>query len=135
MYICRKLVYYCEGNLYAIFYNLLLPYYYLIMYFQDIILSLQKFWISKGCILLQPYDSEVGAGTSHPATVLRCLDPMPWNICYVQPSRRPADGRYGENPNRVQHYYQMQVIMQPSPENMQQLAIKSLQQVSISCKE
>ena len=105
------------------------------MYFQDIILSLQKFWISKGCILLQPYDSEVGAGTSHPATVLRCLDPMPWNICYVQPSRRPADGRYGENPNRVQHYYQMQVIMQPSPENMQQLAIKSLQQVSISCKE
>ena len=105
------------------------------MYFQDIILSLQKFWIDKGCILLQPYDIEVGAGTSHPATTLRCLDANPWNIVYVQPSRRPTDGRYGENPNRTQHYYQFQVLMKPSPENIQELCLKSLEVVGIDMKK
>jgi glycyl-tRNA synthetase alpha chain len=105
------------------------------MYFQDIILNLQKFWIDKGCILLQPYDIEVGAGTSHPATTLRCLDANPWNVVYVQPSRRPTDGRYGENPNRTQHYYQLQVLMKPSPENIQELCLKSLEVVGIDMKK
>lgn len=96
------------------------------MYFQDLILALQKFWADRGCIVQQPYDMEVGAGTFHPATLLRCLGPEPWNTAYVQPSRRPADGRYGENPNRLQHYYQFQVIMKPSPKNIQDIYIESL---------
>lgn len=104
------------------------------MYFQDIILSLQNFWIAQGCILLQPYDIEVGAGTSSPATTLRCLDANPWNVVYVQPSRRPTDGRYGENPNRTQHYYQLQVLMKPSPENIQELCLKSLETLGIDMK-
>jgi len=95
------------------------------MYFQDLIFNLQKFWTEKGCILLQPYDIEVGAGTSHPATTLRALEPKPWNIVYVQPCRRPTDGRYAENPNRMQHYYQMQVILKPSPDNIQELCLES----------
>src|SRR3712207_2812776 len=82
--------------------------------FQDLILALQQFWGEQGCVILQPYDMEVGAGTFHPATTLRALGPKPWNAAYVQPSRRPKDGRYGENPNRLQHYYQFQVIMKPS---------------------
>jgi len=105
------------------------------MYFQDIILNLQKFWIDNGCILLQPYDMEVGAGTSHPATTLRCLDANPWNVVYVQPSRRPTDGRYGENPNRTQHYYQLQVLMKPSPDDIQELCLKSLEVVGIDMKK
>ncbi len=105
------------------------------MYFQDIIFNLQKFWSDKGCMLLQPYDIEVGAGTSHPATTLRCLDADPWNVVYVQPSRRPTDGRYGQNPNRTQHYYQLQVIMKPSPENIQELCLKSLEVVGIDMKK
>ncbi len=105
------------------------------MYFQDIIFNLQKFWADQGCMMLQPYDMEVGAGTSHPATTLRCLDANPWNIVYVQPSRRPTDGRYGENPNRTQHYYQLQVIMKPSPENIQELCLKSLEVVGIDMKK
>ena len=84
--------------------------------FQDIILRLHRFWSEQGCLILQPYDMEVGAGTFHPATTLRALGPKPWSAAYVQPSRRPADGRYGENPNRLQHYYQYQVIMKPSPQ-------------------
>ena len=83
--------------------------------FQDTILNLQKFWSKHGCIILQPYDMEVGAGTFHPATTLRSLGPKPWKAAYVQPSRRPTDGRYGDNPNRLQHYYQFQVIIKPSP--------------------
>ena len=83
--------------------------------FQDLIARLQRYWSNQGCLILQPYDLEVGAGTFHPATTLRALGPEPWNAAYVQPSRRPTDGRYGENPNRLQHYYQFQVIMKPSP--------------------
>ena len=86
--------------------------------FQDTILNLQKFWSKEGCIILQPYDMEVGAGTFHPATTLRSLGPKPWKAAYVQPSRRPSDGRYGDNPNRLQHYYQFQVIIKPSPLNI-----------------
>ena len=97
--------------------------------FQKLIFDLQKFWADFGCIVLQPYDTEVGAGTSHPATLLRALGPKPWNAAYVQPSRRPGDGRYGENPNRTQHYYQFQVILKPAPENSQDLYLKSLQAV------
>ena len=85
------------------------------MNFQEIILNLQGFWAQKGCIILQPYDIEKGAGTFHPATFLRVLGPEPWKVAYVEPSRRPTDGRYGENPNRLQHYYQFQVILKPSP--------------------
>jgi glycyl-tRNA synthetase alpha chain len=96
------------------------------MNFQDIILNLQKFWGRKGCVLVQPYDMEVGAGTFHPATLLKALGPEPWNVAYVQPSRRPTDGRYGENPNRLQHYYQFQVILKPSPQDVQQLYLQSL---------
>jgi len=96
------------------------------MNFQDIILTLQKFWIKQGCVLAQPYDMEVGAGTFHPETLLRTLGPEPWRVAYVQPSRRPTDGRYGENPNRLQHYYQFQVLLKPSPANVQRLYIKSL---------
>ncbi|MBU0485708.1 MAG: glycine--tRNA ligase subunit alpha [Proteobacteria bacterium] len=96
------------------------------MYFQDIILELSRFWADQGCVLQQPYDMEVGAGTFHPATLLRALGPEPWKTCYVQPSRRPTDGRYGENPNRLQHYYQYQVMIKPSPPNIQDLYLESL---------
>jgi glycyl-tRNA synthetase alpha chain len=101
------------------------------MYFQDVILGLQKFWAKKGCVLVQPYDMEVGAGTFHPATLLKALGPEPWNVAYVQPSRRPTDGRYGENPNRLQHYYQFQVILKPSPPDIQQLYLQSLKVLGI----
>ena len=86
--------------------------------FQDLILTLQRFWGAQGCVVLQPYDMEVGAGTFHPATTLRALGPKTWNAAYVQPSRRPKDGRYGENPNRMQHYYQYQVVLKPAPANI-----------------
>ena len=102
--------------------------------FQDIIMNLQSFWGKNGCILLQPYDMEVGAGTFHPATTLRSLGPKPWKAAYVQPSRRPTDGRYGENPNRLQHYYQYQVIIKPSPKNIKQLYLKSLATIGIDVK-
>ena len=94
--------------------------------FQSLILTLQAFWAEQGCVILQPYDMEVGAGTFHPATTLRALGPDSWNAAYVQPSRRPSDGRYGENPNRLQHYYQFQVIMKPSPADIQDRYLKSL---------
>jgi len=96
------------------------------MYFQDVILTLQRFWADRGCVIHQPYDVEVGAGTFHPATFLRVIGPEPWNAAYVQPSRRPTDGRYGENPNRLQHYYQFQVILKPSPPNVQELYLESM---------
>jgi glycyl-tRNA synthetase alpha chain len=99
--------------------------------FQDLILVLQRFWAAQGCVLLQPYDMEVGAGTFHPATTLRALGPEPWRAAYVQPSRRPKDGRYGENPNRLQHYYQFQVILKPSPDDLQDLYLKSLAAIGI----
>ena len=105
-----------------------------ILSFQDIIMSLQKFWGKNGCIILQPYDLEVGAGTFHPATTLRSLGPQPWKAAYVQPSRRPTDGRYGENPNRLQHYYQYQVIIKPSPKNIKQTYLKSLAAIGINVK-
>ena len=89
--------------------------------FQEIILRLQRYWADNGCVVMQPYDNEVGAGTFHTATTLRSLGPDAWRSCYVQPCRRPADGRYGENPNRMQHYYQFQVLMKPSPDNIQDL--------------
>ncbi len=101
------------------------------MYFQDLVLELQKFWAAKGCVIQQPYDLEVGAGTFHPATFLRVLGPEPWNVAYVQPSRRPTDGRYGENPNRLQHYYQFQVIMKPSPIDIQDMYLESLKSFGI----
>jgi len=100
--------------------------------FQDLILTLQKFWSAQGCVVLQPYDMEVGAGTFHPATTLRALGPKPWNAAYVQPSRRPKDGRYGENPNRLQHYYQFQVIMKPSPPDILDLYLQSLAAIGLS---
>jgi glycyl-tRNA synthetase alpha chain len=99
--------------------------------FQGFILALQRFWAEQGCVILQPYDMEMGAGTFHPATTLRALGPKRWNAAYVQPSRRPKDGRYGENPNRLQHYYQFQVIMKPSPPNLQDLYLKSLAAIGI----
>jgi len=99
--------------------------------FQDLILTLQDFWASKGCLILQPYDNEMGAGTFHPATTLRALGPHPWKAAYVQPSRRPKDGRYGENPNRLQHYYQYQVILKPAPENVQALYLESLKAIGL----
>jgi glycyl-tRNA synthetase alpha chain len=99
--------------------------------FQDVILRLQQFWGEHGCVLLQPYDLEVGAGTSHTATFLRAIGPEPWNAAYVQPSRRPKDGRYGENPNRLQHYYQYQVVLKPSPLNIQDLYLESLRALGI----
>ena len=99
--------------------------------FQGFILALQRFWAEQGCVILQPYDMEMGAGTFHPATTLRALGPKPWNAAYVQPSRRPKDGRYGENPNRLQHYYQFQVIMKPSPPDLQDLYLKSLAAIGI----
>ena len=99
--------------------------------FQELILSLQNFWAQQGCVLLQPYDMEMGAGTFHTATFLRALGPETWNAAYVQPSRRPKDGRYGENPNRLQHYYQFQVVLKPNPPNIQQLYLDSLQAIGI----
>ena len=102
--------------------------------FQQIILKLQEYWDAQGCALLQPYDMEVGAGTSHTATFLRAIGPEPWRAAYVQPSRRPKDGRYGENPNRLQHYYQYQVIMKPSPPDLQALYLGSLAAIGIDHK-
>ena len=102
--------------------------------FQDTILNLQKYWSKHGCIILQPYDMEVGAGTFHPATTLRSLGPKPWKAAYVQPSRRPSDGRYGDNPNRLQHYYQFQVIIKPSPSNIKKLYLNSLSVIGIDHK-
>ena len=99
--------------------------------FQNLILKLQSFWASKGCALLQPFDMEMGAGTFHPATFLRAIGPEPWKAAYVQPSRRPTDGRYGENPNRLGHYYQFQVLLKPSPKNIQDLYLESLTEIGI----
>ena len=100
--------------------------------FQQIIFKLQNFWAAQGCVVLQPFDMEVGAGTSHPATCLRALGPEPWFAAYVQPSRRPKDGRYGDNPNRLQHYYQFQVALKPAPANIQELYLDSLKELGIS---
>jgi glycyl-tRNA synthetase alpha chain len=102
--------------------------------FQSLILKLHDYWSARGCVILQPYDMEVGAGTFHPATTLRALGPEPWSAAYVQPSRRPADGRYGENPNRLQHYYQYQVILKPSPQDSQELYLDSLTALGIDPK-
>ena len=102
--------------------------------FQEIIMNLQKFWGRNGCVILQPYDLEVGAGTFHPATTLRSLGSKPWKAAYVQPSRRPTDGRYGKNPNRLQHYYQYQVIIKPSPKDIKQTYLKSLASIGIDVK-
>ena len=101
------------------------------MTFQELVLSLQDFWAKYGCVILQPYDLEVGAGTSNPATFLRVLGPEPWNAAYVEPTRRPADGRYGENPNRLQHFYQYQVILKPSPDTIQDIYLRSLERIGI----
>ncbi len=105
------------------------------MTFQDLILALQNYWAKKGCVIQQPYDMEKGAGTFHPATFLRALGPEPWNVAYVEPSRRPTDGRYGENPNRLQHYYQFQVILKPSPLDIQDLYLDSLRSFGIDSKK
>jgi glycyl-tRNA synthetase alpha chain len=102
--------------------------------FQDLILTLQQYWAEQGCVILQPYDMELGAGTFHPATVLRAVGPKPWRAAYVQPSRRPKDGRYGENPNRLQHYYQYQVILKPSPNDLQDLYLESIAAIGIDQK-
>ena len=99
--------------------------------FQDVIFTLSKFWADHGCVVLQPLDMEVGAGTFHPATFLRAIGPEPWHAAYVQPSRRPTDGRYGDNPNRVQHYYQFQVVLKPSPDNLQELYLDSLRALGV----
>ena len=103
--------------------------------FQDTILNLQKYWSKQGCVIVQPYDMEVGAGTFHPATTLRSLGPKPWKVAYVQPSRRPTDGRYGNNPNRLQHYYQFQVLIKPSPKEIKKLYLNSLNVIGISHKD
>ena len=105
-----------------------------IISFQDTILNLQKYWSKKGCVILQPYDLEVGAGTFHPATTLRSLGPKPWKTAYVQPSRRPTDGRYGDNPNRLQHYYQFQVLIKPSPKEIKKFYLNSLTAIGIDYK-
>src|SRR5690606_23065977 len=102
--------------------------------FQGLILTLQNFWAEQVCVILQPYDMQMGAGTFHTATTLRSLGPKPWNAAYVQPSRRPTDGRYGENPNRLQHYYQFQVILKPSPPNIQDLYLASLAAIGLDAK-
>jgi len=102
------------------------------MNFQDVILTLQRYWARRGCVLAQSYDMEVGAGTFHPVTLLKALGPEPWNVAYVQPSRRPTDGRYGENPNRLQHYYQYQVILKPSPMDVQRQYLMSLKALGIN---
>jgi glycyl-tRNA synthetase alpha chain len=99
--------------------------------FQDLILTLQNYWAAQGCLILQPYDDQMGAGTFHPATTLRALGPRPWKAAFVQPSRRPSDGRYGENPNRLQHYYQFQVILKPTPENVQDLYLGSIRAIGL----
>jgi glycyl-tRNA synthetase alpha chain len=101
------------------------------MYIQDIIAKLQNFWAKEGCLVIQPYDLEVGAGTFHPATFLRAIGPEPWNAAYVQPSRRPTDGRYGKNPNRTQHYFQFQVVLKPSPRDLQDKYLRSLKELGI----
>ena len=103
--------------------------------FQDTIFNLQKYWSKKGCAILQPYDLEVGAGTFHPATTLRSLGPKPWKTAYVQPSRRPTDGRYGDNPNRLQHYYQFQVLIKPSPKEIKKMYLNSLSSIGINHEE
>ena len=103
--------------------------------FQDTILNLQKYWAKQGCVLLQPYDLEVGAGTFHPATTLKSLGGKPWRTAYVQPSRRPSDGRYGDNPNRLQHYYQFQVLIKPSPQNIKKLYLNSISSIGINYKD
>ncbi|MCK4867076.1 MAG: glycine--tRNA ligase subunit alpha, partial [Alphaproteobacteria bacterium] len=103
--------------------------------FQSLILKLHDYWSKLGCVILQPYDMEVGAGTFHPATTLHALGPEEWKAAYVQPSRRPTDGRYGENPNRLQHYYQYQVIMKPSPDNIQELYLGSLEALGIDLNQ
>ncbi|MCL2789389.1 MAG: glycine--tRNA ligase subunit alpha [Desulfobulbus sp.] len=105
------------------------------MYFQDIIATLNSHWASAGCVVMQPYDMEVGAGTFHPATLLRALGPEPWKAAYVQPSRRPTDGRYGENPNRLQHYYQYQVVIKPSPVDVQAMYLESLKKFGLNLLE
>jgi len=105
------------------------------MHFQQVILTLQNFWARKGCVLVQPYDLEVGAGTFHHATTLRALGPEPWKVAYVQPSRRPTDGRYGENPNRLQHYYQYQVLIKPSPLDVQEQYLQSLRALGVNTLE
>jgi len=102
--------------------------------FQDLILTLQTFWAQQGCLILQPYDVEMGAGTFHPATTLRSLGPRPWRAAYVQPSRRPKDGRYGENPNRLQHYYQFQVILKPAPADVQDMYLESVRAIGLDPK-
>jgi len=101
------------------------------MTFQELLMTLERFWAERGCVIQQPYDIEVGAGTFNPATLLRVLGPEPWNVAYVEPSRRPTDGRYGENPNRLQHYYQYQVILKPSPKNIQELYLDSLRTLGL----
>src|SRR5271166_3753404 len=103
--------------------------------FQGLILALQTYWSGQGCVILQPYDVEVGAGTLNPATVLRALGPKPWRVAYVQPSRRPADGRYGENPNRLYKHTQLQVILKPPPENVQELYLESLGAIGIDLRD
>jgi glycyl-tRNA synthetase alpha chain len=105
------------------------------MYFQDIIAALNSYWASVGCVIMQPYDMEVGAGTFHPATLLKALGPEPWKAAYIQPSRRPTDGRYGENPNRLQHYYQYQVVIKPSLHNIQELYLGSLRKFGLNLLE
>jgi glycyl-tRNA synthetase alpha chain len=105
------------------------------MTFQELIFTLQSYWANQGCIIIQPYDMEVGAGTSHTATFLRAIGPEPWSAAYVQPSRRPKDGRYGENPNRLQHYYQFQVVLKPSPENIVDLYLNSLKELGFDLKK
>src|SRR5579872_1237957 len=102
------------------------------MTFQELIFTLQTYWAKQGCIISQPLDIEVGAGTFHPSTFLRAIGPLPWRVAYVQPCRRPADGRYGENPNRLQHFYQFQVTLKPSPDDMQWLYLNSLAEIGIS---
>jgi len=102
------------------------------MTFQELLMTLERFFADRGCLIVQPYDIEVGAGTFNPATLLRALGPEPWNVAYVEPSRRPADGRYGENPNRLQHYYQYQVIMKPSPKNIQEIYLDSLRALGLN---
>ena len=101
------------------------------MHFQDVILTLQSYWARQGCLIVQPYDLEVGAGTFNPSTFFRVIGPEPWSVAYVEPSRRPTDGRYGENPNRLQHYYQFQVILKPSPDNVQSLYLESLRALGV----
>ncbi len=105
------------------------------MNFQDVILRLQGFWAKQGCVIVQPFDIEVGAGTFNPSTFFRVIGPEPWNVAYVEPSRRPTDGRYGENPNRLQHYYQFQAILKPSPDNIQDLYLESLAAIGIDARE